>query len=212
MLEFLSSGFNDLLVFVDKINPIYIYLILFGMAFVENIFPPLPGDTFTIIGGYLAAAGKLNLAMTLGSVTLGTILSVMLIYSLGYRHGREYFVRKRFRIFNAYDIRRVKGWFYRFGVWTLLFSRFVVGGRVAIAIGAGISKYPPIRMTIYSFISAVLFHGTLIVLAYLTHAYVDDLIRGFDLYSKIILIILTILIIFWVVILVRRYKHGKKKT
>ena len=212
MLEFLSSGFDDLLVFVDKVNPVYIYLILFGMAFVENIFPPIPGDTFTIVGGYLAAAGKLSLAMTLGSVVLGTICSVMLIYSMGYRHGQAYFVRKRFRIFNAYDIRKVKGWFARYGAGTLLFSRFVVGGRVAIAIGAGISKYPPARMTIFSLISTVLFHGVLIALAYLTHAYIDSLIEGFDLYSKIILAILTALIIFWVIMLVRRYKYGKKKT
>jgi membrane protein DedA with SNARE-associated domain len=212
MLEFISSSFNELLAIVDQTNPVYIYLILFGMAFLENIFPPLPGDTFTIIGGYLAAAGKLSLPMTLASVTLGTISSVLVVYCFGYCRGREYFARKRFRFFNAYDIRRVGQWFNRFGAWTVLFSRFIVGGRVAIALGAGMSKYPPVRMVIFSLISAMLFHGLLIALAYVMYAYITSLVEGFNLYSKIILVILAALVIIWIVFIIRRYKHGKKKA
>jgi len=212
MLEFISSSFNDLLILIEKINPIYIYLILFGMAFLENIFPPLPGDTFTIIGGYLAAAGKLGLLLTLTSVTIGTMLSVMVVYCFGYCRGREYFSRKRFWFFNAGDIRRVQSWFGRYGFWTVLVSRFVVGGRVAIAVSAGMSKYPAVQMTVFSLISTVLFHGTLIALAYLMHAYLSELVKGFNLYSKIILVFLGALVIIWIVFLVRRIKHGKKKA
>jgi membrane protein DedA with SNARE-associated domain len=212
MFEFLSSGFNELLVFVDKTDPVYIYLILFGMAFVENVFPPLPGDTFTIIGGYLVSVGKLSLAMTLTSVSLGTILSVMAIYSLAYRGGRGFLVRRRMRFFNAYDIRRVQGWFNRFGAWTLLFSRFVIGGRVAIAIGAGLSKYPTVRMTLFSMISTVVFHGTLIALAFLMHAYISSLVEGFGLFSKIVLALVAALVILWIILLVRRFRNGKEKA
>ena len=78
---------------------------------------------------------------------------------------------------------------------TGLFSRFIIGGRVAIAIGAGISKYPPLRMTLFSLLSAIAFHGALIALAYLMFAYISRLAEGFGLYSKIILVILSILII-----------------
>lgn len=212
MLEFISSSFNELLILVERTNPVYIYLVLFGMAFLENIFPPLPGDTFTIVGGYLAAAGKISLSLTLTAVTIGTMLSVMTVYCLGYRHGREYFSRRRFRFFNAGDIRRVQRWFGRFGFWTVLFSRFVVGGRVAIAIGAGMSKYPTVRMTLFSLASTVLFHGSLIALAFLMHAYISELVIGFNIYSKIILVILVALVIIWVVFLVRRIKHGKEKA
>jgi membrane protein DedA with SNARE-associated domain len=212
MLDIISSGFNELLLFVNNMNPVYIYLILFSMAFLENIFPPLPGDTFTIIGGYLAAAGKLNLPLTLTTVTVGTMTSIMLVYAFGYRGGRAYFMRKNFRFFNAHDIESVQKWFDRFGAGTLLFSRFVVGGRTAIALGAGFSKYPTGRMAIFSLVSTVLFHGTLIALSYLMYAYITQLVDGFNLYSKIILVILTVLIIIWIIFLIRRYRHGKKKT
>jgi len=212
MFELISSGFNELLALVENINPVYIYLILFGMAFLENLFPPLPGDTFTIIGGYLAAAGKLNWQTTLGAVSLGTILSVMLIYYWSYHHGRGYFIRKRLRIFNAYDIRRVRRWFDRFGVWTLVFSRFVVGGRVAIALGAGMSQYRPLPMTVFSLISALLFHGFLIALSFLMYAYISRLVAGFDLYAKIILVIVGAVIIIWTIIVIRRYLNARSKT
>ena len=93
MFDFLSTEFYDLLDLVKQTEPIYIYLVLFGMAFLENIFPPLPGDTFTIIGGYLAASGKLDLVTTLAVVSIGTLMSVMIIYVFGYRHGRRSHVR-----------------------------------------------------------------------------------------------------------------------
>lgn len=212
MLDFLSAEFLDLLEPVRQTDPIYIYLILFGMAFMENIFPPLPGDTFTILGGYLAASGKLSVSVTLTVVSLGTLFSVMLIYAFGYRHGRDYFIRKRFKLFNAHDILRVERWFYRFGIWTLLFSRFVVGARVGIAIGAGMVKYKPWRMTLLSLASAVIFHGTLIILTYAMYAYITQLVEGFNIYGKIILVIVALLVIFWGIVFIRRIRHGKNKA
>lgn len=212
MLELISSGFDEFLLIVDRLQPGYIYLVLFGMAFLENIFPPLPGDTFTIIGGYLAALGKLEVTLVLVSVTVGTMASVMTVYGIGYLKGRDYFIRKQLRIFNAHDIGRVEDWFRRFGIWTLLFSRFVVGGRVAIALGSGLSKYPPAKMTAYSFISTLAFHGTLVVLAYVMHAYITGLVDGVNLYSKIVLVILGVLVILWLILIIRRLRNGKREA
>ncbi|MEZ5359508.1 MAG: DedA family protein [Candidatus Zixiibacteriota bacterium] len=211
-MEWLTSGFDSMLAHIDAINPIYIYLILFGMAFLENIFPPLPGDTFTIIGGYLAAVGKLALIPTFLFITLGTISSVMAVYALGYRGGREFFERKNYRFFNADDLKRVDTLFAKYGMLTLLASRFIVGARVMVAVGAGISKYPTGRMALYSYISGALFHGVLIALAYLFNMYVDRLVDGFNLYSKIILIAVTILVILWGIVFVRRMINGKKQA
>ncbi|MFH1701688.1 MAG: DedA family protein [Candidatus Zixiibacteriota bacterium] len=212
MIEFLSAGFNEALALVDSVNPIYIYLILFGIAFLENIFPPIPGDTFTIVGGYLAAIGKLSLLPTALFITLGTISSVMLVYILGYRGGKEFFERKNYRFFNAQDVNQVDSWFDKYGALILLASRFIVGARVAVAIGAGISRYPTVRMITYSYISSVLFHGVLIATAYLFHAYVDNILEWFNIYSKIVLVVVGGFVIIWVVFVIRRIIHGRQKT
>ena len=212
MLDLITAGFDELLVFISNTPTGYIYLILFSVAFIENIFPPFPGDTFTIIGGYLAALGKLNVFLTLGMVCAGTLLSVMLIYYISLHHGRAFFTRHDYKIFNFEDIARVQRWFARFGVWTLIFSRFVVGGRVAIAAAAGMGSYPAGRMTLYSLISAVLFHGTLIALAFVMHVYIQDLVKGFNIYGKIILVIVGILIILWFARWIYRVRHDRKKA
>jgi membrane protein DedA with SNARE-associated domain len=212
MIDLLSAGFDELLQFVTNIEPVYIYLVLFVVAFFENIIPPIPGDTFTIIGGYLAASGKLGLTTTFIAITIGTISSVMLLYYLGYRRGREFFIQRDSRFFSAKDIGRVDNWFGRFGAGTLLASRFVVGGRSAIAVGAGLSKYPAVRMTVYSYISTAVFHGVLIALAYLMKAYIGELSEGFNVYAKIILVLVGILLILWFALIIRRFRDGRKKA
>jgi membrane protein DedA with SNARE-associated domain len=212
MIDFLTSGFSELMRFVNQIPGGYIYLFLFGIAFMENIFPPIPGDTFTIIGGYLAATGKLALVPTATVILLGTVASVMVVYYIGYHGGHEYLARKNFRIFSADDLARVDRWFARHGTGTLLASRFIVGGRMAIALGAGISKYPPGPMLLYSTISSVLFHGLLIALAYGLNAYVDSIVDGFNWYNKIILAILAVVVILWLGFITRRIWHDRKKA
>lgn len=210
MIDLITAGFNDLLQFVRGVEPLYIYVILLTIAFFENIFPPIPGDTFTIVGGYMAASGLLDVKMVFLCITLGTILSVMLIYYLGRAGGRDFFMRRNLKIFSIKDLENVQGWFERHGSATLLFSRFIVGARVAVAFGAGMSRFPAVRMTVFSYISAALFHGILIFLAYIMHAYIDRLAEWFNLYNKIILVIVGLLVIMWLVILVRRYINGRR--
>lgn len=212
MIEFLNAGFAELMRIVDQIPGGYIYLFLFGMAFLENIIPPIPGDTFTIIGGYLAASGKLSLFPTLGVILLGSLASIMLVYYIGYRGGHEYLVRKNFRLFSVADLARVDRWFARHGAGTLLASRFVIGGRVAIALGAGISKFPPKWMLLYSLVSSLVFQGLLVALAYGLNAYIDSIVAGFNWYSKIILVILAVVVILWLILAVKRIVYEKRKA
>jgi len=212
MIDFITAGFSDLMRVVNQIPGGYIYLFLFGIAFIENIFPPIPGDTFTIIGGYLAATGKLALIPTAALIMLGTVTSIMVVYYIGYHGGHEYLARKNFRIFSTDDLARVDRWFARHGAGTLLLSRFIVGGRVAIALGAGISKYPPERMLLFSTISSLFFHGLLIALAYGLNAYVDSIVDGFNWYNKIILAILAVVVILWLGFVVKRIWYERKKA
>ena len=212
MFEFLSSGFYELIDFIRGIDPAYIYLILFGMAFMENIIPPIPGDTFSIIGGYLAASGQLQLIPTFLAITIGCIASIMLVYGAGRWKGRSYFLNRDFRFFSANDVQKVSGWFASYGISVLLISRFIVGFRVALAVGAGIARVPVGRMLILSYISGAIFHGLLMALAYLLYAYIDHVREGFDIYSRIVLAAVVILIIIWLILIIRRYRNGQEKS
>lgn len=212
MIEFFTTEFHELINLIEGIDPLYIYFFLLAMAFTENIIPPIPGDTFTIIGGYLVATGKLTLATTLLTIIIGSVASIMLLYYIGFRGGREFFIRRNYRLFSAADVERVDNWFSKYGAWLLLASRFIVGARSAVAVAAGMSKYPSFRMFLFSTISSIIFHGSLIALAFLMHVYIDQVSQGFDIYSKIVLVLVTILIIIWIIHVLRRFRNGKKKS
>lgn len=212
MIETLTSGFHGLIEFVNGVHPFYLYLILFSVAFMENIIPPIPGDTFTIIGGYLAATGQLEVLIVFFSIVSGSMASIMLIYMLGYRGGREYFIKKNYRFFSAMDIEKITSWFSKYGNWLILVSRFVVGIRVAIIIVAGVSKHSPSQMALFSGLSTVLFHGALIALAFLLQASIGSLNDGFSIYSKIVLVIVVVLIILWLILIIKRINRGRKQT
>jgi membrane protein DedA with SNARE-associated domain len=155
---------DQLLDYVFTYGPFWVYLVLFAACFVENLFPPFPGDTFIVAGGGLVAVHRLDMCATFAVIACGGLSSVMLLYWLGRRRGREYFIQKDFKYFTVADVRQIEYQFHRWGALILIASRFVVGMRAVLAIVAGIGCYPPGRMLAFSTVSYFLFAGLLMYL------------------------------------------------
>ncbi len=163
---------NQLLDYVFAYGPIWVYLAIFAACFVENVFPPFPGDSFIVAAGGLVALGRLDLVLTIIIIVVGGMASVMFMYYLGRRFGRSYFIRKDFRYFSASDVERVEERFRKWGALVLVASRFIVGMRVVLAVVAGIGRYPAERMILFSTLSYLLFAGLLFLAA---HKLVENL-------------------------------------
>jgi len=71
MLEYIES-------IIAQVDPAIAYLILFASAFVENTFPPIPGDTVVVVGAYLITTGKLSFWGVWLSTTGGSVLGFLL--------------------------------------------------------------------------------------------------------------------------------------
>jgi len=191
-------------------GPIWIYLVLFLSSFIENIFPPYPGDFVTITGGALAAAGRLNIFAVFVLAYAGGIMSVMVLYYLGKRHGRSFFIRKNYRYLSADDVRRMENWFERRGALLLLFNRFIVGARAVVALVAGISRYRVGGMFLYTSISFWMFNGLLLFSSYVFVVNFETITQYYKMYEKIawpIILALVIAIAVWKITKSRR--HGK---
>lgn len=178
-------------------------------AFFENVFPPFPGDFFTITGGALAAAGLLNIFLVFGVVYLGGICSTMVVYYFGHSYGRDFFLRKDYKLFSAQDILRLEEWFNRKGATLLIFNRFLVGARAMIVLVTGISNYRPLNVFLFISISFWLFNGLLLFSSYIFVTNFDTIAYYFHAYEKIAwpIIILTIVS----VIIARIYKIKKNE-
>ncbi|MCP4706541.1 MAG: DedA family protein [candidate division Zixibacteria bacterium] len=197
---------NDL---IDKLfiyGPFWIYAFLFLASFIENIFPPIPGDFITVTGGALAASGRLNIYLVFLMVYAGGILSMMLIYYLGRSRGRDFFMRKNYKIFSRDDIPRLESWFAKRGVLLLIFNRFIVGVRAVIALVAGISRYNPVKKFVFVSISFWIFNGLLLFSSYLFVINFDSVFYYLRLYEKIVWPIIIVILIIFVVIKFRRVK------
>ena len=194
---------NALLDQVFTYGPYWVYLAIFVACFVENLFPPFPGDSFIVAAGGLVALGRLDLVMSLALIVTSGISSVMLLYFLGRRFGRSFFVRRNFKYFSTSDIARMEEQFNRWGAVILIGSRFVVGMRSVLAVVAGISRYSAWRMAVFSTMSYLIFCSLLFFAAFKLVENLATIEYYIRTYNQIVVTLVTILIVLWIVRKVR---------
>jgi membrane protein DedA with SNARE-associated domain len=131
------------------------YLLIFGIAAGDAVFPVLPGETAVILGGVLAAQGNLNILVVVAMGALGAALGDSISYQLGRtanRQGRDP---------SDHDGRLGKAlvWAHKLleerGSSVIVTARFIPGGRTAVTFGAGYTGYSRLRFT-----GSVLLAGT----------------------------------------------------
>jgi membrane protein DedA with SNARE-associated domain len=140
----------------------YIYVLLFINAFVEYIFPPVPGDTIMIFGAYLVGIKKLNFAIVYLVSTAGSLSGFLTLFFFGKYLGRNYFLRRDFHFFSREMILRVETWFHRYGIGLIAANRFFSGIRSAIALFAGIARMQLLITTLAALLSSMVWNALLI--------------------------------------------------
>ncbi len=211
-MENLLNQANSFLEQLFVYGPFWIYLAIAFASFLENVFPPFPGDVITIAGGAIAATGRLNIFLVFILACVGGIMSTMIVYYIGLKYGRRYFMRKNFRIFSANDIRKVENWLDQKGAWLLIANRFTVGARTVIALTAGISNYRARPMFVYCFISFLLFNGIILALIYFFVANFEKIINYYETYQTTVLVLLIVAalaFVGWQIL--RQINNGKEK-
>ncbi|RKX27134.1 MAG: hypothetical protein DRP45_01800 [Candidatus Zixiibacteriota bacterium] len=189
---------------------LWVYLLILAACFVENLFPPFPGDSFIVAAGGLVATTRLHWLPTVLVVVCGGMASVMIIYLLGRRYGRDFFIRKNYRYFSAADIIKVENYFSKWGPLILISSRFVVGCRVILSLVAGVSSYPAARMFAYTAISYCLFCGVLMYIGYMLMENMDTVAYYFKTYRTILWPALAVLLVVYVFRRFQKFRGGQK--
>jgi membrane protein DedA with SNARE-associated domain len=131
---------DSFLTFLHSLPKPLIYISLGLSAFVENIFPPIPGDTITAFGAFLVATGRLDFLGVYISTTLGNLIGFMVLFWVGSYLGRRFFIEKDFWFFKAENIIKAEIWFKKYGYFIIMINRFLPGARSVISIAGGISR------------------------------------------------------------------------
>lgn len=155
-------NFEQVLEFIRYQNEFIIYGILLVSSFVENVFPPFPGDTVTLAGAFVAGEGNIGYAGVLVSATSGGILGMMVLYYLGRAKGRRFFEKRNNRILGKATLERVERLFGRYGELIIVISRFLAGMRSAVAVAAGLGNVAPLKMTVLSLVSFLVWNSIIV--------------------------------------------------
>lgn len=183
---------------ISMVPPSGIYLILFGIAYIENLIPPMPGDVIVAFGGYLAAESVIAIVPLWSFTVIASVFGFMTMYWLGYKWGvqieenREDHLLLRFIDYKYF--KRGKKWMGRWGQGVILANRFLAGTRSVISLTAGMSHLHLVRTIVNSLLSSMLWNALLIGMGWFIRdnwKIIGDYLSN---YGKIILLLIVVVV------------------
>lgn len=169
----LEQFVQELIDWIRVLPPAGIYLVFFGIAYIENIIPPVPGDVIVAFGGYLAAESVISFTPVLLLTTIASVIGFMNVYWLGShwseqmeKHGKDFWM---VRFISLKYIEKVQQWMSRWGQGVILANRFLAGARSVISLTAGMSRTSISKTVISSFVSSILWNAILLGLGWVVH-------------------------------------------
>ncbi|MGF1479742.1 MAG: DedA family protein [Cyanophyceae cyanobacterium] len=142
------------------------WAVFLGIA-LENTGVPLPGETITIVGGFLAGSGELSYWFVLASAIGGAILGDNFGYWLGRIGGWPLLLRvgKFFR-FEEQQLEAIRHQFRQNAPRAVFFGRFVALLRIFAGPMAGIAHMPYQQFLLCNFGGAALWASVMVTLSY----------------------------------------------
>lgn len=117
-----------------------LYSALLAGSAVENVIPPVPADTFVILGGVLAGQGHLNAGGVFLFSWLGNVGSALGVFLLGKRYGASFFAgRLGSWLLSPSQLMHMERFFRRWGVIALVGARLLPGIRAVVPAFAGVA-------------------------------------------------------------------------
>jgi membrane protein DedA with SNARE-associated domain len=194
---------------LDKLPAFIIYLVLGFSAFLENIFPPAPGDMIVAFGAFLVGAGRLGVVGVFISTTLGSLLGFMTLFGLGAYLGRRFFIERDFFFFKKEDIIRTGNWFKKYGYFIVLLNRFFPGIRSVISIAGGIYKLERLKVIFLALASAALWNSIWMAIGYTLGSnweMVENELK--TIFARYNFVISTLLLVLFVYVIIKKNKKG----
>jgi membrane protein DedA with SNARE-associated domain len=116
----------------------------------ESSFFPFPSEVVIPPAAYLAANGKMNLAMVIFWGTAGSLLGAIFNYWLALKFGRPFFEKHgRYLLVSRRSLEKADHFFERHGYISMFIGRLLPGIRQYISLPAGLT-----RMNLLSFCAA----------------------------------------------------------
>ncbi|MBI3195431.1 MAG: DedA family protein [Ignavibacteriae bacterium] len=157
---------NEIIQLLAQVDPFWIYVIIFGVAFIENLFPPLPSDVAVVFGGALASLGRGNFFLALNAAVFGSTLGFITMFTIGNWFGKKILDEGKLKFIPAETVKKLDSWFDKYGYWLIVGNRFMAGTRAVVSFFAGVSHLEPFKTTVLSFFSSLFWYSILVYAGY----------------------------------------------
>ena len=172
------------------------YGLIFLAMLLENAGVPLPGETITLLGGYAAGNGELQLAGVIAAASAGAILGDNIGYWIGRRAGWPVLLRLGGLLRRTPEqMEDLRARFLRHAGLSVFLGRFVAVLRVIAGPMAGAVAMPYRRFLLCNSAGALLWSSTMVSLAWLGGRWIplEQMLRGvveFGLGALVLLLLL----------------------
>ncbi len=152
---------------IKEIAHQYGYWAVFAGIAIENTGIPIPGETITIVGGFLAGSGELNYWLVLITAIAGAVTGDNFGYWLGRIGGWEFLLKLvRFFRLPEEEVKAAKERFQENAAKAVFFGRFITILRIFAGPLAGIVEMPYWQFLLCNFSGAALWGTTVVSLSY----------------------------------------------
>lgn len=190
-----------------KENQFLAYSFLTAASILENLIPPVPGDSVVLFGAILSSKGYLSPISVHLSTTLGGSAGFYFLFFFAHRHGRNFFIDGKIPFFKKEYIFAAEKRFASSGCYIVLVNRFLPGVRSVISVTAGILNLSKIKVFIFCLISSFVWNGILTYGGYFLGNSIIPLIRKASFITGAFIIV--ILAVSALVFIVMRKKRKK---
>lgn len=190
---------DQLLRTLASLPPESIYAFIGLGAAVENFIPPVPADTFVLLGAFLSAHGRADPWVVFLVTWIMNVGSAIVVYLLAHRFGKTFFTEHHLGrlVLNERQMSHIDQFYKRWGTPAIFISRFLPGFRAMVPVFAGVTHVRFWRVFIPLAAASALWYGALVYLGAIAGRNWQAIISFFSRASSVLLgVALLLLVVF----------------
>lgn len=179
------------------------YLAILLLITIENIFPPIPSEAVLTLAGFLVTQTKLTTIGVIIASTLGSLIGAIILFAISrcltLTRLENLLATKIFKIlgFKREDAQKAIDWFDKHGTGSIFYGRCIPVVRSLISIPAGIAHVSWSKFLILTTLGSLLWNSILILLGLYTGKNWQLIVKIFDDFTIVILILIIIALIYF---------------
>lgn len=184
--------------YLSQVDILWIYVAIFLISYIENIFPPFPSDVIVVFTGSLVAIGTGSVILTVVLATGGSTLGFVSMYWIGDQFGDRVIETGKIPFISRPLVHKVEAWFRHYGYWVVVGNRFLAGTRAVISFVTGLSELNLTVTTMLSAASALVWNSILVYLGYAVGDNWREIGGYLATYSKYVTIVISVILLAWI--------------